>query len=152
MYDSHHFTTMDDERWERRVELIKLLVPLGFAGLGVFLITIAVIIAAFSSKSSDRLLDKIFDSSNNLILLGGGALTAGGLGTLGRRKGNVTTVNQEFQGGVDNAIAPTPGTTVNTSDYYYNPPSLTPVPPYYIEPASLEDEDEFIDAEHINRE
>jgi len=110
---------MDDEKWERRVEIIKLVIPLVFAGLGVFLIAIALLQVTLSSRPSDRIIDKIFDASNNLILLGGGALTSGAIGMGGRRRGNITTVQQEFQQPIDNVIIPTPSTNsvISTSDY-----------------------------------
>jgi hypothetical protein len=110
---------MDDEKWERRIEIIKLVVPLVFAGLGVFLIAIALLQVTLSSRPSDRIIDKIFDASNNLILLGGGALTTGAIGMGGRKRGNITTVQQEFQQPIDNVIIPTPSTNsvISTSDY-----------------------------------
>jgi hypothetical protein len=110
---------MDDEKWERRVEIIKLVIPLVFAGLGVFLIAIALLQVTLSPRPSDRIIDKIFDASNNLILLGGGALTTGAIGMGGRKRGNITTVQQEFQQPIDNVIIPTPSTNsvISTSDY-----------------------------------
>ena len=108
----------DKEKWENRIEVLRLVVPLLFAGLGVVLIAIALLQSSLSSdRNNERIIDKIFDTSNNLILLGGGALTAGGLGLSGRKRGNVTTVSQEFQQPVDNVIAPTPGSIISTSDY-----------------------------------